>query len=87
MLFSSFYYRYFLANFRRHGSSCYHRPCDSIDVYVTEDNMNFLGKTTDSIAKSLDKLSEPQEIHPTSTARTLTTASTSMLKTIRISII
>ena len=48
----------FSANFRNYGNVCYHSSCDSIDVYVTPDNMYFLGKTTDSIAMSLDILSE-----------------------------
>ena len=47
------------ANFRGDGAYCYHRPCDNIEVYLTDDNINFLGKTADSITKTLDSLSEP----------------------------
>ena len=50
----------FVANFRGDGAYCYHQPCDDIEHYLTEDNVNFLGKTVDSIVQVIHKLSEPQ---------------------------
>ena len=49
----------FLANFRGDGAYCYHQPCDNIEHYLTEDNVNFLGKTSDTIAQVIHNLSEP----------------------------
>ena len=54
-------YLIFVAPARGDGMACYHNPCDSIDVMITEDNMNFLGKTADTVAQSLHSLSEPHK--------------------------
>ena len=48
-----------IANFRGDMIHCYHQPCDNLEVMLTEDNIRFLGKTADSITKTLDRLSEP----------------------------
>lgn len=47
------------ANFRGDMIHCYHQPCDNLEVMLTEDNIRFLGKTADSITKTLDRLSDP----------------------------
>jgi predicted transcriptional regulator len=38
---------------------CYHHPCDDLATMLTDDNINFLGKTSDAIARSVNELSEP----------------------------
>jgi predicted transcriptional regulator len=38
---------------------CYHHPCDDLAMMLTDDNINFLGKTSDAIARSINELSEP----------------------------
>ena len=49
------------ANFRGDMIHCYHNPCDNLDVMLTDDNIRFLGKTADSITKTLDQLSAPYQ--------------------------
>lgn len=49
------------ANFRGDMISCYHHPCDDLDTMLTDDNLNFLGKTADSIARAMNVLSEPSD--------------------------
>jgi predicted transcriptional regulator len=39
--------------------NCYHHPCDNLATMLTDDNINFLGKTSDAIARSINELSEP----------------------------
>ncbi|XP_060580482.1 uncharacterized protein LOC132737238 [Ruditapes philippinarum] len=45
-------------NFRGDMVKCYHRPCDDLATMLTDDNINFLSKTSDAIARSIDELSE-----------------------------
>ncbi|XP_060597493.1 uncharacterized protein YfbL-like isoform X2 [Ruditapes philippinarum] len=47
------------ANFRGDMVECYHNPCDDLATMLTDDNINFLGKTSDAIARSINELSEP----------------------------
>ncbi|XP_060599515.1 uncharacterized protein YfbL-like [Ruditapes philippinarum] len=46
-------------NFRGDMVKCYHHPCDDLATMLTDDNINFLGKTSDAIARSINELSEP----------------------------
>ena len=50
---------YVVANFRGDMIQCYHKPCDKLDVMLTDDNLKFLGKTADAIAMTMHTLSEP----------------------------
>lgn len=47
------------ANFRGDMIQCYHHQCDNLATMLTEDNLNFLAKTADTIARTMDDLSEP----------------------------
>jgi hypothetical protein len=38
---------------------CYHKPCDNLETLLTNDNINFLGKTADVTVMTIHKLSEP----------------------------
>ena len=38
---------------------CYHHECDTVENMLTDDNINFLGKTTDAISKMIHTLSGP----------------------------
>ncbi|XP_060603516.1 uncharacterized protein YfbL-like isoform X2 [Ruditapes philippinarum] len=46
-------------NFRGDMVECYHHPCDDLATMLTDDNINFLGKTSDAIVRSINELSEP----------------------------
>ncbi|WAQ94913.1 YFBL-like protein [Mya arenaria] len=46
------------ANFRGQMQQCYHNACDNLTNILTDNNVRFLGKTADTIAATLDKLSE-----------------------------
>ncbi|XP_052796183.1 aminopeptidase S-like isoform X2 [Mya arenaria] len=46
------------ANFRGQMQQCYHNACDNLANILTDNNVQFLGKTADTIAATLDKLSE-----------------------------
>lgn len=48
-----------MANFRGDMISCYHNSCDDLDTMLTDDNLNFLGKTADSVARAMNMLSSP----------------------------
>ncbi|CAC5425943.1 unnamed protein product [Mytilus coruscus] len=47
------------ANFRGDMIQCYHNPCDDLDTMLTDDNVNFLGKTADTVTATIHRLSEP----------------------------
>lgn len=47
------------ANFRGDMIKCYHHECDNLQVMLTDENINFLGKTADAIVTTMHKLSEP----------------------------
>ncbi|XP_052059954.1 uncharacterized protein LOC127700500 isoform X2 [Mytilus californianus] len=47
------------ANFRGDMIQCYHAECDNEEVMLTDENINFLGKTADALVKTIHKLSEP----------------------------
>jgi hypothetical protein len=49
----------FLANDRGNMVKCYHQLCDNPETLLTDDNINFLGKTADATAMTIHKLSEP----------------------------
>jgi len=38
---------------------CYHQACDNLTTLLTNDNINFLGKTADATAMTIHTLSEP----------------------------
>ncbi|XP_063439138.1 uncharacterized protein LOC134720666 [Mytilus trossulus] len=38
---------------------CYHKEFDNLQVMLTDENINFLGKTVDAIVTTIHKLSEP----------------------------
>lgn len=38
---------------------CYHKECDNLEVMLTDENINFLGKTADALVKTIHELSEP----------------------------
>lgn len=67
------------ANFRGDMIQCYHNPCDDLATMLTEDNLSFLGKTTDSIARTMHQLSGPTDIRTNSSTRVLTSWLCSML--------
>ncbi|XP_052249141.1 uncharacterized protein YfbL-like isoform X2 [Dreissena polymorpha] len=46
------------ANLRGKMQDCYHHTCDSLEVMLNDDNLNFLAKTSDTIAATVDKLSQ-----------------------------
>ncbi|KAH3706175.1 hypothetical protein DPMN_065556 [Dreissena polymorpha] len=46
------------ANLRGKMQDCYHHVCDSLEVMLNDDNLNFLAKTSDTIAATVDKLSQ-----------------------------
>ena len=37
---------------------CYHEMCDNLEVMLTEDNIAFLEKITDSLISTIDDMSE-----------------------------
>ncbi|XP_076109962.1 uncharacterized protein YfbL-like [Mytilus galloprovincialis] len=47
------------ADFRGDMIQCYHAECDNLEVMLTDENINFLGKTADALVKTIHKLSEP----------------------------
>ncbi|XP_071175930.1 uncharacterized protein YfbL-like [Mytilus edulis] len=47
------------ADFRGDMIQCYHQECDNLQVMLTDENINFLGKTADAIVTTIHKLSEP----------------------------
>lgn len=49
----------FPANFRGDMIHCYHNPCDDLDTMLTDDNLEFLNKTTDALIDTMHHLSEP----------------------------
>ncbi|WAQ94917.1 hypothetical protein MAR_007388 [Mya arenaria] len=54
------------ANFRGQMQQCYHNACDNLTNILTDNNVRFLGKTADTIAATLDKLSEAYNTNPSS---------------------
>ena len=38
--------------------NCYHKACDNIETMLQDDNLQFLGKTVDTIASTFNTLSE-----------------------------
>ncbi|XP_052796216.1 aminopeptidase S-like [Mya arenaria] len=46
------------ANFRGQMQQCYHNACDNLANILTDNNVQFLGKTADTIAATLDKLAD-----------------------------
>ncbi|WAQ94907.1 hypothetical protein MAR_007378, partial [Mya arenaria] len=46
------------ADFRGQMQQCYHNACDNLANILTDNNVRFLGKTADTIAATLNKLSE-----------------------------
>ncbi|XP_052795125.1 uncharacterized protein LOC128228074 [Mya arenaria] len=54
------------ANFRGQMQQCYHNACDNMANMLTDNNVRFLGKTVDTIAATLDKLSEAYNTNPSS---------------------
>ena len=49
----------FVANLRGDMIKCYHHECDNLEVMLTDDNLQFLGKTVDAITTTLHSLSGP----------------------------
>ncbi|XP_063439139.1 aminopeptidase YwaD-like isoform X1 [Mytilus trossulus] len=47
------------ADFRGDMIQCYHQECDNLQVMLTDENIDFLGKTADAIVTTIHKLSEP----------------------------
>ncbi|XP_063435862.1 uncharacterized protein LOC134716784 [Mytilus trossulus] len=47
------------ANFRGDMIQCYHNPCDDLDTMLTDENVNFMGKTADTVTATIHRLSEP----------------------------
>ena len=33
--------------------NCFHKPCDNLETILTEDNIKFLGKVADVVAKTI----------------------------------
>ncbi|XP_045168396.2 uncharacterized protein YfbL-like isoform X1 [Mercenaria mercenaria] len=58
------------ADFRGDMVKCYHHPCDDLAMMLTDDNINFLGKTSDAIARSMNELSHPVTTHTSGCVRT-----------------
>lgn len=54
------------ANFRGDMVQCYHHECDNLQNLLTDENIQFLGKTADAITVTINTLSEPSG--PTSMA-------------------
>ncbi|KAH3706178.1 hypothetical protein DPMN_065559 [Dreissena polymorpha] len=46
------------ADLRGKMQKCYHNACDSLGMMLNDDNLNFLAKTSDTIAATVDKLSQ-----------------------------
>lgn len=43
--------------------TCYHKECDNLEVMLTDENVEFLGKVADSIVGTVDRLSEKVTIN------------------------
>ena len=41
---------------------CYHHECDNLQNLLTDENIQFLGKTADAITVTINTLSEPSGI-------------------------
>ncbi|XP_045184001.2 uncharacterized protein LOC123542287 [Mercenaria mercenaria] len=49
------------ADFRGDMIHCYHNHCDNIEVMLTDDNLRFLAKTADSLARTVNDLAKVLE--------------------------
>ena len=61
VMWTAIYLYAITANLRGDMIECYHHQCDNLEVMLTDDNIQFLGKTADALTSTLHKMSEPTD--------------------------
>ena len=58
MKYKRFYYNLFSGDYRGDMIHCYHKPCDNLEVMLTDENLHFLSKIADTLTSTINKLSK-----------------------------